>query len=427
MNFKDAAILSSDLYLDFLINKQLGNVEYKIQSIYCDELYFYLKPDRVLKNPDTLQMRINTKEFSNEEIKIVSYDKDDNILKISANSEAQIYLLKANPDEVVLFADLKFLIENVSKFYKKYGNMLSFPKHINNVPYYKDENLTDIPSDEQKAAVIGALSNPLSYIWGAPGTGKTKFVLARCVLSYLENSPNAKILITAPTNNAVEQTLFSVLPVLKSCGIDLKKVFRLGSPSSKFYNMYPECCEYGKSENIIIKLQREIDSKSFELKLCSEYKKQLQFTDELKDFESKYDNLSNLLFNIKLKIEKLKLDSLTFETKIIFLDNEINNLEKNKNETENDIEKYRRFINKNNSGLKKFFFNRKIKYYSELLKQSLEELKDINNKIEKSEKSILESDKIICKLNAEIENCEEDFEIYKTQLLTLSTFWKSEL
>ena len=88
----------------------------------------------------------------------------------------------------------------------------------------KDAALSSQASEEQKNAVAAALSQPFSYICGASGTGKTQFVLARCILAYVQSQK--RIWITAPTNNAVEQMLYGVLPILQEAGISLRKVLR---------------------------------------------------------------------------------------------------------------------------------------------------------------------------------------------------------
>ncbi len=52
-----------------------------------------------------------------------------------------------------------------------------------------------------------------------------------------------KILITAPTNNAVEQTLYGVLSVLEEANVPLDGILRLGIASAEFVERYPSLCE----------------------------------------------------------------------------------------------------------------------------------------------------------------------------------------
>lgn len=66
-------------------------------------------------------------------------------------------------------------------------------------------------SDNQRKAIINALSRkPLSVVQGPPGTGKTT-VITEIVFQILKQRPEAKILITSQTNNAVDQVLENLI------------------------------------------------------------------------------------------------------------------------------------------------------------------------------------------------------------------------
>lgn len=139
-------------------------------------------------------------------------------------------------------------MERVRDWYLTDRPPIRLPKHT---PTVSPPPLADmaggIPTNEQYSAVCNVLTTPFSYVWGAPGTGKTRFVLANCVLAYLRRGK--KVLLTAPTNNALEQMLFGILDVLHSCGIPNSCVCRLGIPSAAFAAQYPESCERLSAEN----------------------------------------------------------------------------------------------------------------------------------------------------------------------------------
>lgn len=140
------------------------------------------------------------------------------------------------PSDIMIVSDLTFLIENLVRFYK--SNPLEFTPPIPpSLPDLPEKFLYDL-SDEQLKAVNGACCSNLSYISGAPGTGKTKKVLATCILRHVLN--NKKVLLLAPTNNAVEQMLRGILPVLQDSGIELTKVYRIGTATEEFMRQYPE-------------------------------------------------------------------------------------------------------------------------------------------------------------------------------------------
>lgn len=78
-------------------------------------------------------------------------------------------------------------------------------------------------SDNQKQAIINAIHRePLTVIQGPPGTGKTT-VITEIVFQILEKNPDAKILITSQTNDAVDNVLDNLLekeiPIVRLSGV----------------------------------------------------------------------------------------------------------------------------------------------------------------------------------------------------------------
>jgi len=78
--------------------------------------------------------------------------------------------------------------------------------------YQKDKNGMELKySENQNKAIRNAISkSPLSIIQGPPGTGKTT-VITEIVFQILAKEPQAKILITSQTNNAVDQVLENLI------------------------------------------------------------------------------------------------------------------------------------------------------------------------------------------------------------------------
>ena len=72
-----------------------------------------------------------------------------------------------------------------------------------------DEEASVLQSNDlnqsQKDAVIAAMHSPLTCLWGPPGTGKT-YTLA-VILELLSTAPEQRILVTAPTHNAVDNIM----------------------------------------------------------------------------------------------------------------------------------------------------------------------------------------------------------------------------
>ena len=91
-------------------------------------------------------------------------------------------------------------------------------------------DLPAVPShlnDDQREAIRKALGSEVSFIWGLPGTGKTKTVsfLAAALLSR-----NLRVLIVSQTNLAADQALHSVAELLNSSPLYQEgKLLRLGA------------------------------------------------------------------------------------------------------------------------------------------------------------------------------------------------------
>ena len=124
--------------------------------------------------------------------------------------------------EITVVSDLKFLIKNVERWYADYGELISLPSEpfvSEDEIYFKGDHIEDKKhkeSREQKEAVKTALSKNISYIWGAPGTGKTQYVLADCLLTYIKRKD--KVIVLAPTHNAIVQTLRAVIKTMEEQG-----------------------------------------------------------------------------------------------------------------------------------------------------------------------------------------------------------------
>ena len=85
-----------------------------------------------------------------------------------------------------------------------------------------------IYSPNQERAIQNALHrSPLSIIQGPPGTGKTT-VITEIVFQILSQKPEAKILITSQTNNAVDQVLENLvgneIPIIRLSGITAPRI-----------------------------------------------------------------------------------------------------------------------------------------------------------------------------------------------------------
>ncbi|KAH7016281.1 uncharacterized protein B0I36DRAFT_355099 [Microdochium trichocladiopsis] len=72
-------------------------------------------------------------------------------------------------------------------------------------------------NESQRAAMLAALTHPLVLIWGPPDTGKTQTIVA-IILGLLDRFPDERILVTAPTHNAVDNLMRRYLDVTGRTG-----------------------------------------------------------------------------------------------------------------------------------------------------------------------------------------------------------------
>lgn len=361
MSFKEMAIDASKQYYNYLKEKQKSLIKYTVTDIYYDDIYFYLRMNNAIKSLDNLLLKINSNIYYDEQFKVVSYNEETKILQISAHKSYTNILFNAAPKEVEVVVDLTFLIRNIQKFYEEYGNNLFFPHKTNYIPMCA--NTTCTPSNEQINVINGALSTPMSYIWGAPGTGKTTFVLSNLIISYIKNNPNCKLLITAPTNNAVEQTLFGLLKILKENDIPTNKVLRLGTASSEFYTKYPECCENKNIELLLKNAKVVLDDIDYDISLVKDKLNNYHTYLKGKKFINKKGEFLNLLDELiaKSKIaDELQIKMELIDNEYDSLENELKNLCRQNTNIKNLLDENTAQLQKYNSAFKRFFWKRTI-------------------------------------------------------------------
>ncbi|KAK8030302.1 hypothetical protein PG990_000036 [Apiospora arundinis] len=94
--------------------------------------------------------------------------------------------------------------------------LLGLTSSTSDVGFGKPPALEGIPRGElnasQMEAVNSALAYPLVFIWGPPGTGKTQTIV-EIILGLQQMFPEERMLVTAPTHNAVDNVMRRYLAV----------------------------------------------------------------------------------------------------------------------------------------------------------------------------------------------------------------------
>lgn len=298
--FRQIAIQSSRQYFAYLDKNGKGVSEVNIIEIRISGDLVKLRLDRKLYDTDNYSYKIRGFDYTVEQIPQLMYDVDNNILTITPKPNYVGLFIDLDIKEIKIISDLKFLVKRVEDWYTEYGSTIKLPQIKNRIDKNVSFNNMQTLSEEQKKAVTNVITSPLSYIWGAPGTGKTRYVLSNCIVCYVRSGKKAAVF--APTNNAIEQVLYGVLEILKQNNIETNKILRLGTPSQKFAQDYPEVCEN-------VGLQKKIEEVESLIKFYEAAKRTKQAKE---NYKMLIDEVMPLLDNIEKNLIKRKkiIDSL---------------------------------------------------------------------------------------------------------------------
>lgn len=316
---RDIAIDSANVYYDHLEQNDKGIQEvdvFEIEYLQSRDVLIKLRLSSKLFDTESIFFKNlrNNKKYDTSEIKVVEYDNDKNILLIKPTEENIEAFSKLKNTDIKVISDLKFLVQRVKTWYELNGGKLTLPNTVSK--YSKDYSKIDFfkelqPSDNQKESLKNIFTNPFAYVWGAPGTGKTQFVLSYAVLHYIKNGD--KVAILAPTNNAIEQVMRGVLKMTDKAGVDRKQILRLGTPSKKFAEEFPEVCEVAGMQ----KKLNEIDKQIGILERMQTFQSKQKLMEQINSNINSFDRLQDFFDINKNNQEKFNSENITFKKKEI--------------------------------------------------------------------------------------------------------------
>ena len=179
----------------------------------------------------------------------------------------------------------------------------------------------DILNNEQKESVLKALSNEVLYIWGPPGTGKTKTlgVLIRALFD-----ENKKVLICSNTNQAVDQVLLKLCTELSESHKALQEgnIIRIGAITHD--ELKSKWSEYITIEEIIKKKSADLMEKKVRLsqqisdlnKQVSDLELIIEGFDKVRVLNLEIEKVNSVISNGKRDLKKLDSEIKNTESKI---------------------------------------------------------------------------------------------------------------
>ncbi|MFH0881343.1 MAG: AAA domain-containing protein, partial [Lentisphaerota bacterium] len=270
----NAAAASAEKYLAFLINNEAGVARYPathiclagdadrlLENVIWNTYYGELPPHETIRSDTSATLLCHAAPGKEMEIRILEYDRRTGQIEFAARA-----LVPGETGDIVV--DFRWLVRRYLDWLQQRGRSIC---HINEIQCPDRDRASrfvaaSVLSSEQLEAIKTMLTTPLSYIWGPPGAGKTKLVLAKAVRHLVECKQ--KVLVLASTNLAVDNALTAILEE----GVIPKEVARIGVPSPGFVKQYPDCCEQQAFQIEIRQIESQI--KTLESNIASVQKQQ---------------------------------------------------------------------------------------------------------------------------------------------------------
>lgn len=251
---KNIAIDGSVRYYEYLKQYSKGLDKITVSKVEFIDNFVCLHTNDAVDCPDKVEIEICGTVYDKNDIRVIEFDSDENTVLAMPKINLKPLFYQVEPKDIKVVSDLKYVVDDVISWYENADCELGLPTKAPEIDFELEygSNL----SESQQEMVKGVFDNPFTFIWGVRGAAKTFAVLADCVMNYVRNGK--KIIITAPTNDAVDRTLSYVLEVIKREGLPMKNVLRLGLPSKKFVRRYRDVCELFGIDKMVTGMESRI-------------------------------------------------------------------------------------------------------------------------------------------------------------------------
>ncbi|HBJ83111.1 MAG TPA: hypothetical protein DDZ88_04395 [Verrucomicrobiales bacterium] len=290
MPLNELCIDAAQAYWNFLDQNNRGVIEHHVVGkVHIGEDVWQLRLNKGLRNADEVRIRIGGQLQDAALYKPVEYDPDTKVLLIKITGPWPAFVT-AHQNSIVLVSDMKFIVARVEQWFHNFGNLLQMPAHPAGLQPPANFNLTG----QQTAAVSAILGQPVSFIWGPPGTGKTKKVLAAAVVAHVR--ANNTVMVLAPTNNALDLAMTGLIESCRGVGVALDRFIRLGTPGHVFAAQYPEQCE-------VRGIQVALEAAHTRMRRLERHRSYLVCLSEVQEMKVISQMLSDYATNLHAKLE----------------------------------------------------------------------------------------------------------------------------
>lgn len=250
----------NDLSDEQRVKKEVARVTVDVKGFREEGDHYVLRLDGAM-NVDDIFLIVDGEEYSAPRVSFDRYDGARKSIHMYPDDGLR-EVLEAGPKKVELCSDMKWLVSKTTEFFEDFLPYLTMPP-APMAPSRASHPLDARLSDEQRAAVDMAVSEPLSYVWGVPGSGKTQSVLAASIGECVRRGE--RVAVIAPTNVALEQVLRGLLGAFardqayRGLIDPARDVLRVGTPTAEFATEFPEVCEkHGLRRQLIARIEDRI-------------------------------------------------------------------------------------------------------------------------------------------------------------------------
>lgn len=334
---KNLAIESAKIYSEYLRQNAKGMERISVRKVEFVDNFVQLSVHSFIRFPEKIEIEINGTHYDRRDIRVVQFDQEANTILLLPKITLKQLFYKAEAKDIKVVVDLREQVTQVGRWFERLNGELCLPDQVSELDFELEYggNL----SEKQKKMEDGVFQHPFTFLWGERGAVKTFAVLADCIVNYVRNEK--KVLITAPTNEALDRTLSYVLEILKREHFPLKRVLRLGLPTQKFAKRYHDACEFSGIDRMVSGMESRIKT----LEEAYEFFSYQQQYEKLKtNFTELFQKLEEVYRYKKEVFELLKETETAWEEKDFKrrrLNQDVKDLNKNILKKEDEIAHYR--------------------------------------------------------------------------------------